>query len=544
MSPVGDGILAGTQSAAQNQRSPSHMRHSSTTQRLRHHRRLTHGRVAPVLIILLALIISAIVFFFFTRPVLEKNAADKAVPTNSPTAAVAAPAKPEAATTAASAPTAAPQAPAKPQPAPAANFGFARPLDVGKELLRGLNAGEYEKIGSMAAAADPTQAAVAVGIFQRLMKDLGAKMGTEDQVELLGMVENKTRIVIPFTLPGQQSPIRLQLDLERDERMGWKITRLELPKEAAAALTPKTESPTTATTTAASSSAPVGSPGKPTAPGTTAMSAATATPATASVTPTAAAKSLFTVSQGDDALTFGSDFVHALLKHDFIEAKKYVDEKKVPAERLAGLCIVFEEGQYEFKPTKPLIITVANPEVSWIIAQVQSQSLQQSTEFGLELQRSGLDQPWRVVGLNLSEILSSFASSTSKLGVPYTPIVKNPKGGESLALYFEYDRAELHPRAQKQLEIVAGLLKSDPSKKLHIEGHTDDKGTDNYNLQLSRSRAETVKRQLGALGVSEDQIVTVALGKAQPLSPNQKADGSDDPEGRSKNRRAEIFLDF
>ena len=255
-------------------------------------------------------------------------------------------------------------------------------------------------------------------------------------------------------------------------------------------------------------------------------------------------KSLFTVSQGVDALTFGSDFVHALLRHDFVEAKKFVDEKRVPAERLAGLCIVFEEGQYEFKPTKPLIITVANPEVSWVIAQVQSQILQQSTEFGLELQRSGTEQPWRVVGLNLSDILSSFAASASKMGVPYTPIVKNPKGGESLALYFEYDQATLHPRAQKQLIIVAGLLRSDPNKKLNIAGYTDDKGTDDYNMQLSRARAETVKQQLVGLGVPETQVITTALGKAQPLSPNQKADGSDDPQGRSKNRRAEIFLDF
>lgn len=509
------------------------MRLSTNSPSSRYSRRLSFGGVAPILIILVALIISAVVFFFFTRPAMEKKTAE-AAKTTAPTSS---PAKPE--TPAATAPTAqqtpAP-APEKPKVTPAPSFGFARPLDVGKEMLRGLTAGEFEKIGNMAAAADPTQAATATGIFQRLMKDLGAKMGSEDQVELMGMVENKTRIIIPFTLPNQPAPLRLQLDLERDERMGWKITRLELPKEAAAALAAKSE-PAMAAATPAQAAAI--DPTKPDAKPVPAPAMPTAAPEAKT-----ASKPLFAISQGDDALTFGSDFVHALLKHDFIAAKKFVDEKKVPAERLAGLCIVFEEGQYEFKPTKPLIITVANPEVSWIIAQVQSQSLQQSTEFGLELQRSGLDQPWRVVGLNLSEILSSFANSTSKLGVPYTPIVKNPKGGESLALYFEYDQAELHPRAQKQLEIVAGLLKSDPTKKLHIEGHTDDKGTDDYNLQLSRSRAETVKRQLAALGVSQEQIITVALGKAQPLSPNQKADGTDDPEGRSRNRRAEIFLDF
>lgn len=483
------------------------------------------GRVAPILIILLALVVSGLAFFFITKPKLDEKTAAKtdAEPTIAdakPATGAVEPAKP---VVTAPAP---PSKPVVPPAPPPPSFGFARPLDLGKEMVRSLAAGEFARAGSLAAAADPGQVPAATAMLEKMVKELGAKVGGEDQVEILGMVENKTRISIPLTLPGSTSPMRLQMDLERDERMGWKITRLELPKELAAAIPSTPAAPMTAAT-------------PPPAPGSVPPVPASA--ATAGMPP---AKTLFAVTEGMDALTFGSDFVRALLKHDFVEAMKFVDEKKVPAERLAGLCIVFEEGKYEFKPTKPLIITVANPEVSWVIAQVQSPSLQQSTEFGLELQRPGIDQPWRVVGLNLSEILGSYAASAAKLGVPYTPIVSNPSGGESLALYFEYDQAQLHPRAQKQLEIVAGLLKSDANKKLHIAGHTDAKGSDDYNLSLSRSRADTVKTQLVALGVSEAQIITTGLGKAQPLGPNQKADGTDDPAGRSKNRRAEIYLDF
>ncbi len=479
-------------------------------------RRLTHGGAAPIIIIVLALIISALVFFFYTRPKLEKK--DELTSAELIQTPEVSSAKPAAMTP----PPVTPAVPpVTPPPTPAPSFGFARPLDLAKEMARSLATGDFSRVGSMAAAADPAQATSAAAMLEKLMKTMGAKVGPEDQVELLGMVENKTRVAIPFTLPGQPETLRLQMDLERDERMGWKITRLELPKEVASIL-PAAAPP------AMAANSTQGGPAVP--PADTAM--------------TVKPKSLFAVAEGVDALTFGSDFVRALLTHDFATARKMVDEKKVPAERLAGLCIVFEEGQYEFKPTKPLIITVANPEVSWVVAQVQSQVLQQTTEFGLELQRPNVDQPWRVVGLNLSEILGSFAASASKMGVPYTPIITNPTGGESLALYFEYDQATLHPRAQKQLDIVAGLLKSDPNKKLKIAGHTDDKGTDDYNLNLSRARAETVKVQLVALGVPEAQVITTALGKAQPLSPNQKADGTDDPSGRSKNRRAEIFLDF
>lgn len=479
----------------------------------------------PVVIVLLALVASVVVFFVFTRPSMKKEAATEAAPA-AKTVVAATPQAPS--TPPPAAPKPAPVAPAKP------TFGFARPLDLGKEMVRSLAAGDFARAGELAAAGDPDQAKAAAAVFERMTKSLHAKVGLEDAVELIGLVENKTRVAIPLTLPGSQEPMRLQLDLERDDKMGWKIARLQLPKELGSAVVAVPEAAPSMATSVTPAPAPAGS-------------AAPAPKTSAAPMPTtkAATKApLFTVEEMPDALTFGSDFVRALLKHDFIAARKFVDEKKVPAERLAGLCIVFEEGAYEFKPAKPLIITVANPEVSWVIAQVQSQKLQQSTEFGLEMQRSGVDQPWKVVGLNLSEILSSFASSAAKMGVPYTPIVSNPKGGESLALYFEYDQSELHPRALKQLEIVAGLLNSDPSKKLQIAGHTDAKGTDNYNLALSQARAESVKKRLAGLGVAAAQIVTTGMGKAQPLGPNQKADGTDDPEGRSKNRRAEIYLDF
>lgn len=258
----------------------------------------------------------------------------------------------------------------------------------------------------------------------------------------------------------------------------------------------------------------------------------------------ASATTLFTIEKTPDALSFAHTFVSHLLKHDFTQARTYLDEARVPSERLAGLCIVFEEGQYALIPTKPLVLTVASPDASWVIAQVKSEKLEQQTEFGIELQRTAPDQPWRVVGLNLSDILGSFARSASKIGVPYTPIVKNPKGGESLALYFEYDEAGLHPRAQKQLQIIADMLKSDSKRTLRIAGHTDARGAEDYNLRLSQQRAESVKKQLIALGVTPAQVDTTGLGTAQPLSPNQKSDGTDDPEGRSKNRRAEIYLDF
>lgn len=483
--------------------------------------RFTHGgSLVPILIVVAALVLSTAIFFLFTKKkMMAKQEAEatsvaetKAKTESAESKSAVNPAQSTAADP--TTPTAPPQMrpPSVPSTAPA-TFGFARPLDLGKQLIRSLAAGDFATAGKLAATTDAAQSGNAAMLFQKLA-EMGFKPGTEDQVELLGLVENRTRIAIPFTKPGTNETLRIQLDLERDERMGWKIAKATLPKDMSTAI--------------------VAAPMAPTAPGTTPPAPGTLAPM----------KQLFTVEDGTDALAFASDFVSHLLRHDFVAARKFVDEAKVPVERLVGLCIVFEEGQYALNPSKPLILTIANPEVSWVIAQVQSEALQQNTEFGVELKRADIAQPWKVAGLNLSDILGSFAKNASKLGVPYTPIVKNPKGGESLALYFEYDRAELHPRAQKQIEVIAALMKADPSKKLRIAGHTDEKGADDYNIGLSRTRAEAVKQQLVALGVPAAQVETSALGKAQPLSPNKKSDGSDDPEGRSRNRRAEIYLDF
>jgi outer membrane protein OmpA-like peptidoglycan-associated protein len=481
-------------------------------------RSVSGGSLVPVLIVVAALALSTVIFFLFTKKKMDarQEAASKAAeqaaavaaakPTPEPPKA-APPAKP-----AAPPPPAAPPAPPKPA-APA--FAFARPLDLGRQLMRSLSTGDFATAGKLAATSDSAQSESVAKLFEKLAA-MGYKPAGEDQAELLGLVGNGTRIALPFVMPGSQETVRIQLDLERDDRMGWKVAKATLPKAMSSAI----------------AAAPMPAPAAPSAPA--------ATPAA----PAAPMKPIFGVDDGNDALAFASDFVRLLLKHDFAAARAYVDEKKVPAERLVGLCIVFEEGQYALNPAKPLIVTIANPEVSWVIAQVQSESLQQNTEFGVELKRTDIAQPWKVAGLNLSDILGSFAKSASKLGVPYTPIVKNPKGGESLALYFEYDRAELHPRALKQLEVISALMKADSSKKLRIAGHTDEKGADDYNIRLSRDRAEAVKKQLAALGVPADQVETTGLGKAQPLSPNKKSDGTDDPEGRSHNRRAEIYLDF
>lgn len=73
-----------------------------------------------------------------------------------------------------------------------------------------------------------------------------------------------------------------------------------------------------------------------------------------------------------------------------------------------------------------------------------------------------------------------------------------------------------------------------------IRGHTDSRGYDGDNLVASRKRAEVVRAYLRSKGVAADRMTLVALGETRPIAPNAAPDGSDDPEGRAKNRRVEV----
>jgi outer membrane protein OmpA-like peptidoglycan-associated protein len=435
--------------------------------------------------------------------------------------------------------------PAPPPKPPPPKLGFARPLDLGQDLARSLARADWPRAGELAAAGagDPALAAQSTMVFENLGK-LGYQIAPPGEVEVIGQIDRFTRLAIPLMREGGDR-LNLQVDVEPDGSMGWKIAQFQIPPNLKNELASMAAANTAAERAKPAAPAPAGdSPEKPAAAATAGQAAEPAPGKTGMSAPSAGLPAIFQTTEVADVLTHASEFVQLLLAQNFADARPYLDETRVTAERMAGLCIVFEEGQYNLLNQKPLIITATVGDASWVVVKVRSDKLSQDTEFGIELQREGEGKPWRVVGLNLSDILGSFARSASQIGIPYTPIVKNPKGGESLALYFEYDEAGLHPRAQKQLQIVADLLKSDANRRVRVAGHTDALGDDSYNLRLSRERAESVKKELVALGVPPSQVDTTGLGKDQPLSPNQKSDGTDDPEGRSRNRRAEMYLDF
>jgi outer membrane protein OmpA-like peptidoglycan-associated protein len=109
-------------------------------------------------------------------------------------------------------------------------------------------------------------------------------------------------------------------------------------------------------------------------------------------------------------------------------------------------------------------------------------------------------------------------------------------------ILFDFNRATIRPAAEPTLAQVAALIRKYPNSTVLIEGHTDGKGSDTYNLQLSEKRANSVRAWLTAHGIAEGTMRTGGWGAARPVAPNRKPNGADDPEGRQKNRRVEITV--
>ncbi|MDI3380680.1 peptidoglycan-associated lipoprotein Pal [Xenophilus aerolatus] len=106
--------------------------------------------------------------------------------------------------------------------------------------------------------------------------------------------------------------------------------------------------------------------------------------------------------------------------------------------------------------------------------------------------------------------------------------------GVARIVYFDFDSYTIKPEFQSLVDGHARFLKANPSRRISIEGHTDDRGGREYNLALGQKRSEAVRRALTLLGVSDAQIEAVSFGKEKPAAQGTGEDAW------AQNRRAEI----
>lgn len=107
---------------------------------------------------------------------------------------------------------------------------------------------------------------------------------------------------------------------------------------------------------------------------------------------------------------------------------------------------------------------------------------------------------------------------------------------ETTMIHFDFDKAEIKPKAREILKKKAEWLLNHPEYSVKIEGYCDERGTEEYNLALGQRRAEAAKKYLVELGVSPDRISTISYGEENPIDPRHCE------EAWAKNRRDEFKL--
>ena len=107
---------------------------------------------------------------------------------------------------------------------------------------------------------------------------------------------------------------------------------------------------------------------------------------------------------------------------------------------------------------------------------------------------------------------------------------------ESEHIYFDFDKSELKPEARAVLVKKAEWLRKNPNHTVRIEGHCDERGTNEYNLALGERRAIAAWKFLNALGISGDRMSTISYGEEKPADPGHNE------AAWAKNRRDEFKI--
>jgi outer membrane protein OmpA-like peptidoglycan-associated protein len=123
-----------------------------------------------------------------------------------------------------------------------------------------------------------------------------------------------------------------------------------------------------------------------------------------------------------------------------------------------------------------------------------------------------------------------------------TPIVKNQVKIENV--YFVFDKSGLDKEnPTSKIDSLVSFLETHANYGVEVNGHTDNKGTDEYNDKLSLRRAgEVAKYITDTKKLSKDRVLVKGFGEKQPLVPNEFPDGRDNPQGRATNRRVQFVL--
>ncbi len=139
--------------------------------------------------------------------------------------------------------------------------------------------------------------------------------------------------------------------------------------------------------------------------------------------------------------------------------------------------------------------------------------------------------------------LINLSNSTVKQAVTWSPVLSQINDNPIIIedIQFEFNQVDLSKEARLKLDsFLLPLLVQNPTLVVEVGAHTDNKGTEAYNLNLSQRRAESIVKYLIESGIDKQRLSAKGYGESKPIVANEFEDGSDNPEGRAVNRRSEL----
>ena len=250
------------------------------------------------------------------------------------------------------------------------------------------------------------------------------------------------------------------------------------------------------------------------------------------------------VNHHDDALFVADYFVSALRDLNYETAVSYCLPDQGLVEKIAGLCIMIEGGKFIVSQENPIEILESLENSSVLRIHLDSTNNQKTFNFTIQLssEYQGQNSLWNINKIYLEEAFSSYFS-LEDTKFPFVPVRTDLNTGDCLVVYFDFKSSELSQRSKNQLQILADVLNIIQKSSLKIYGHADEIGSQDFNMNLSIERAFSVKKFLISKGIETSKIDVYGKGESQEWLPNRLASGTDNPIGRSYNRRVEIYLD-
>lgn len=109
------------------------------------------------------------------------------------------------------------------------------------------------------------------------------------------------------------------------------------------------------------------------------------------------------------------------------------------------------------------------------------------------------------------------------------------------SIFFDFDQSYLRDASKRDLDALVDILEENPSYQAELQAHTDSKGSNEYNIALSKRRAKSARAYLVSKGIADGRIITRHYGEVKPIAKNNIGSG-DSPSGRQFNRRVVVSV--